>query len=332
MADNKISIDVNINAEGKQQLDQYKTAFDGLRISIANLSNPISKLDNDVAKLNDTLNKTGKESNTVSDIIDKLSKAFNTAKDGIGLVKDAFGSLKKEASLLESELTLGLSVIIAFGPELINWAKSLLKGGEAADKAKLSISAMSSALQNGAYADASKQISELKINVGLARQGFLNKQEVLQQYNATVGKTLGQVSTLKELEDKLVKSGPKYIEMTMLKAAAQEALQKAAKKASEAEEMKLKKDEDSATTWDKISSGFKSLGMGFLNYNSIVKEAGAERKAQLIKNANDTSKGLLDVAKKFQSDAAAIAKKGHADFFGEKNGGGEILVIDIQVH
>lgn len=93
---------------------------------------------------------------------------------------------------------------------------------------------MSGALQNGAVTNATKQINELKTNVGLAKYGLLNKKDVLQQYNTTVGKTLGQVSSLKEAEDKLVKSGGAYIQMTMLKAAAQQALEQSAKKASKA--------------------------------------------------------------------------------------------------
>lgn len=37
----KISIDIEINASGQQQISQYQTAFDGLRTSITSLSNPI---------------------------------------------------------------------------------------------------------------------------------------------------------------------------------------------------------------------------------------------------------------------------------------------------
>jgi hypothetical protein len=59
MADNnnKISIDIEINANGQQQINQYKTAFEGLRASINNLSAPISKLDGDVVKLTESLKK-----------------------------------------------------------------------------------------------------------------------------------------------------------------------------------------------------------------------------------------------------------------------------------
>ncbi|RZA03019.1 MAG: hypothetical protein EOP47_04595 [Sphingobacteriaceae bacterium] len=319
MSDNKISIDVTINAEGKQQLDQYKTAFDGLRTSINNLSNPISKLDSEVGKLNENLNKTGKENNVVGDTIEKIVKSSNTAKDAIKLFKEAVGLLKVEVSALEATLTMGLSVIIAFGPQLIEIAKGFFKGGEAADKAKLSFSAMSGALQSGAVTDAAKQLSELKINVDLAKGGLLSKKEVLQQYNTTVGKTMGQVSTLKEVEEKLVKGGPAYIRMTMLKAAAQQALEQSAKKANEAAELKLKSDEESANFGDKVVAGLKSMvsgPFGWINYNRYVRQAGAERRQESMQSANQAKEDYLKIAEDYQKEAAQLAKNNGADLFG----------------
>ncbi|MDB4926783.1 MAG: hypothetical protein JWR23_2839 [Mucilaginibacter sp.] len=49
MANNNenISINVEINADGQQQLNQYKSAFDGLRTSISNLSIPINTLNSE---------------------------------------------------------------------------------------------------------------------------------------------------------------------------------------------------------------------------------------------------------------------------------------------
>jgi len=53
MADNNknISIDIEINASGQQLINQYKAAFDTLRTSINNLSQPINKLNSEISKL-----------------------------------------------------------------------------------------------------------------------------------------------------------------------------------------------------------------------------------------------------------------------------------------
>jgi len=89
------------------------------------------------------------------------------------------------------------------------------------------------------YSTAIKTINELSINIDLAKQGFLNKNEVLKQYNETIGQTTGQVTSLDEAELALVKNGDAYIKMSLYKAAAQIALGEAAKKAVEAEQARL---------------------------------------------------------------------------------------------
>lgn len=38
----KITIEVEVNPDGQQQINQYKTALDSLRSSISSLSNPLS--------------------------------------------------------------------------------------------------------------------------------------------------------------------------------------------------------------------------------------------------------------------------------------------------
>ena len=54
----KISIDVEINTDGQQQIQQYKTTFDNLRDSINNLANPIKDLSgSSIMKKSPTMNK-----------------------------------------------------------------------------------------------------------------------------------------------------------------------------------------------------------------------------------------------------------------------------------
>lgn len=127
---------------------------------------------------------------------------------------------------------------------------------------------------------------------------------------------MGQVSTLKDLEDKLTNSGPAYIKMTMLKASAQLALQDSAKKAYEAEQLKLKGDTESANFTDKVKAGFKTFFSstefdGSSKYDELVRKAGANRRNQLVSNAQKDSNTLLKVAEDFEKQALVIAKTSH---------------------
>jgi hypothetical protein len=124
----KISIEVEINASGQQQINQYKAAFDSLRGSINNLSTPISKLDGDVKKLNDSLSETKTQNDSMADSVIKVGNTFDALKTIYDGVKASLKYLNISAGTLQATLTGGLSLIVAFLPEIINWVKELSKG------------------------------------------------------------------------------------------------------------------------------------------------------------------------------------------------------------
>jgi hypothetical protein len=332
MADkNKISIDVEVNAEGQQQINQYSDAFEKLNNSISNLSNPISSLDKDLSKLTDSIDKLNSQNQTfassgnqVKDTIENVSSTFSKFETIIKLVKTSFASL-------EGAMTGGLTLIAAFGPEILEFITSLTKGKDAIDKAKLSLTTMNNALQSSDYSNAIKQVSELKINVDLAKKGFLDKKEVLQQYNSTIGKTMGQVSNLNDAEAKINKNGPAYIKMTLLKASAQLALQEAAKKSYEAQQDALKSDDDSLNFWDKtkyyLKSGITATfgGPGAVNVDAEIDKIklAKQRRAEAVTDAKKQRDAFIALAAGYEKEAAKTSKDSGFDFFnGEMSPGG----------
>lgn len=223
-------------------------------------------------------------------------------------------------------MTGGLAAIITYLPEITNWISSLVKGKEAINQAKLSLGTLNGALESSDYSNAISQMNELKINVGLAKKGFLDKKEVLQQYNDTVGKTMGKATDLNKVEAILVKNGPSYIQMTLLKATAQLALQDAAKKAYEAEQAKLKSDDEVLTFWDKAKGYLKTgaaavAGGGAAGASEYAKvqaeniQTAKQRRKEAIDDANNQKDSFLAIAQRFQEMAAKIAKKSGFDLF-----------------
>lgn len=182
MANNKneiISINVEVNADGQRQLDQYKGAFDSLRTSINNLSSPISKLDADISKLSDTISQMKSENDSIIDSAIKVGDTFEALKTIYKSVSKGIEVLKISVSGLEAELTAGLSVIIAFLPEIIKWIGQLSKG-------ETTLSALNKTLKD------TKVVVDA---VNQARlQGTQNAQQELVQlkllYNATKNKNI----------------------------------------------------------------------------------------------------------------------------------------------
>ncbi|MDB5003528.1 MAG: hypothetical protein JWQ34_1753 [Mucilaginibacter sp.] len=134
MADNNknnVSINVEINADGQQQINQYKGVFDSLKTSISNLSNPINKLDSDVAMLNDSLKQLSSQNEFAGNSIVKIKETYTSLTYVISGLKKGFELAKVGALSFEAVLTGGLSVVLAFLPEIINFTTALFKGKEA---------------------------------------------------------------------------------------------------------------------------------------------------------------------------------------------------------
>ena len=144
-----ISIDVQINNDGQQQVNQYKAAFDSLRGSISNLSTPLNNLSNGIVSLDKATSKMADAVSKLSDQNKALASSGNKVKEGVKEVADTFEAwgvvskilkasvdflkdgiviLGEEVSNLEIALTGGLAIITVFGPELLKWIGELFKG------------------------------------------------------------------------------------------------------------------------------------------------------------------------------------------------------------
>jgi len=285
-SDNKISLDVTINADGERQIKQYQTAFDGLRSSINNLSNPITKLDSDISELSDSINKLGSENNGLIGTIEKIKKSSETAGFVIETLKKAFDVLKTGVISLEEALTGGLTILIAYGPEIINFAKALFKGKDAINQAKLSMDTLNKGISSTEYSKAIENVDTLKIKVDLAKKGFIQKSEVVKEYNGTLGQTIGQVKTLDQVETSLKNNAGNYIKMMLAKATAMAALKEAADNQVLAAKELNKSDEDSVSY---MMSG-------------LPKDS-KEYKNDAEKNRRDAARPFETKAKKFQNIA-----------------------------
>jgi len=328
----KISIEIDITDDGQQQINQYKTAFDSLRSSVNNLSSPLSALDKNISNLNDSLSKLnnqnkslGDSGNKVKTSIKELSDTYDSFTDILRIGGKVLKALKEGFGEFEAVATAGLSLLITFGPQLWEWITSLIKGKEAISQATLSLGVMNKALQSTDYANAVQQVTQLKTNIDLARKGFLDKKTVLEQYNKTLGKTMGTTKDLNQAEKNLINKGDDYIKMTLLKAEAQLAFQNAAQKAVEIEQEKHKSIDDELSWWDKVKLTFSSGAiLDPLSHMDSLGEAAFKKSEQNRKEAiadlNKQKDTYTKIAGDFETQAARISKALH---FTDTNDGSE---------
>jgi outer membrane murein-binding lipoprotein Lpp len=300
-----------------KQLNDYLQSFDDLRDSINSLNSPLTnisknvkELNNDFNKLSSTLNQVTKENQNAGNTIDQLNGNVEKLTKSYDLWEKAIKIARTAVLSLEGALTAGLSVIMAFGPEILGFVSSLIKGTDAINNASLSLSTLNKGFGSSDYSKAIKQFNELKINVDLAQKGFLNKKQTLDQYNETLGKSMGYANTLDQAEKKLTANGPAYIQMTLNKAAAQIALQDAAKKSAEAQQIKLQSDDETLSFWDKAKAYASNFGNP-LGYFAAQND--------LLTTAEEESSRLLNIAEEYQKKAALIAKNNNLFFEPKEN-------------
>lgn len=153
-----------------------------------------------------------------------------------GASKSAFAGIGSAISSLGSTLISGgiLTGITAIGVGLFELGKSILDTTEAQKR-------LSGVLDEakGAYVKATQEVDKLKVAFEQAKTGVITKEEALKLYNNTIGKTIGQTKDLDEAEAKLTAQGENYIKFTLLKAAANIALGKAAEAAFKQEQIRL---------------------------------------------------------------------------------------------
>ncbi|UAB84974.1 hypothetical protein INR75_02790 [Zunongwangia sp. SCSIO 43204] len=279
-----------------------QTGFLAISNNLPILADEISR----IKRENDALIKSGKQGVPVWKQITKSLFSWNTA------------------------LSLAVTLITIYGKEIGAFIADLFRGKEAIDQQKKSLEALNKAYESSEFQRAIKELSELRINLDLAKQGMADKKTVVDDYNKSIGKTAAKAKTLDEVEQGLVKNADAYIEMTLKKAAANLALEDAAQKAMEAAKNERKEAEEFANAADKTSSNIAATGglsgsmygVGTFNLNEYtkgVKEAGEKRKKVQQDQLEEEKKTLEEIAQEFLEDAAKAAKK----MGGYYNGGNE---------
>lgn len=248
--------------------------------------------------------------------LDPLIQSFTQLRTSLGSTTAALSALGR--SLLGvAGIGLAFTVATAVITKLIQTYGSLGNAIDAifgrltdAEKAQKSLD-LSIAESSEEYVKATKNVNELRINIGLAKNGFLDKDKVVRQYNDTVGKTTGKVNTLDQAEQALTKNAEAYIRFTLLKAAAQIALGKAAEQAFKVQQELNKTDEQSTSF---ILSGLKNASDP--QTIKLYQKAAARQREVAASEARKSQATFEKIANDLQTDAAKLATAFKFDFFG----------------
>ena len=184
-----------------------------------------------------------------------LSIGVLSLTNNIGALQDAIKGIRIENEKLKSEgkpttsalsqigsalfswntvLYVGIGLFSAYREEITDFITNLFSTKKAIDSLNESQEYLNKALGEMSVKNAITNVNELRINIGLAKEGFIDKDQVVKQYNETIGKTTGLVSNIDEAEKQLGKNADAYVKMTLYKTAANLAMEQSAKTLLEA--------------------------------------------------------------------------------------------------
>jgi len=253
--------------------------------------------------------------------ITATAEAFSYLKQSTG---STGGALKALASSLAgtggillgvSLLTTGLTLLSQSGLSLQDVLDNLTGKTDAYKQSLKSVN--DEAFKAPSVIEAVNNVNTLTNEIKLAKEGFLNKDKVVEHYNETIGKTTGLVKSIEEAEKSLIKNGDAYIQMTIYKAAANIAAEAAAKNLLDAERSRVKKLEEFTSAFlDADLTQTRSKEQYDQKQKDLAQKQ-KNRQQEEIKLNEDAAKINISIFKKFQDDAAKISKQFKFNFFGD---------------
>lgn len=160
-------------------------------------------------------------------------------------------------------------------------------------------------------------VNQLREEVKLAKDGFIDKQKVIEHYNQTMGKTAGIVTTLDGVEQQLVKNGDAFIKMQLYKATATLAQAEAAKEMLNQEKISKQSAKDHTGVLEYMKGAFTAVasGQGLMATGGFAVVEGIKSQGKAFEDSGKKMNANMSIAQKYNKMAADIAKNSGFNFF-----------------
>ena len=251
--------------------------------------------------------------------IAELTYAIPNFLSKIALAKEETGGWGGALQMAGSALISWPTLLMAGGTALAMWLRHHHEAKEASEDLSFSIENESKVMDaaKSEFSKASESVTKLKEDIGLAKTGFLSKDEVLKEYNTTIGKTVGLAKDLDAAEQALIKNGDAFVKMELYKAVAAKAREEAAKVAFEGAKKQMA---DEAKMGGAALNAYQPGMSGAELDKTLGKIDQMKQKGQeMIEQSTQKAENPWDkMAASFEQKAAEISKKFNLNFFDGK--------------
>lgn len=322
---NNIKINVEVNAGNSastlggisDSVDRVNNSASKVKSGFNGLSNSINQLTREMPAFANSLN-TGfmAISNNLPILIDEINKLKIANKELVATgqpTKSIFAQLATSFFSFQTLISVGITLLTVYGGKMIDLVSNYIKGKSGIDSFNESFKITNEAISSSKVKDLTVQYNELLINIGLAKQGFISKESTLNQYNNTIGKTLGITDDINVAENLMIRNADAYIQITIQKSIAQIALQKA----TESYYKMVLNEEKATEAFRKATAGLDPVkdSEKFQEARKIYAKTLAEQNKDLQISYDKQ----IEIANTASRKSAEIAYKNKINFFGDED-------------
>ncbi len=227
------------------------------------------------------------------------------------------GGILLAVSLVTTGLTYMAQKGISVGDVFAKLSGDFNEYAEAFKKANLA------AYNDDGVVKAVSDVNQLREEVKLAKDGFLDKEKVVKHYNETMGKTAGLVSDLDGVEQQLVKNGDAFIKMQLYKATATLAQAEAAKEMLNQEKISQQTTKDHIGVLEYFKGAMTGVasGQGLMATGMFSTIEGIKSQGKAFEDSGKKMNANMTIAKKYNQMAAELGKAMGFNFFEDNKAG-----------
>lgn len=181
----------------------------------------INKLDLEVKRLRMSVGDTSKE-------VGAYEKAIAKATSGTQLATQAITIATRTIVRMVAQFAL-FGIIFKAAEALYDYIRALDMFNPVATEAEMRQKSLVDAFNSSDYTKGIESLEKLSANLELIKKGIGNSDNVINEYNATIGKTFGYVNNLTDAQKGFIDNSDAYIKAIYLEAAAQSILADSAK-------------------------------------------------------------------------------------------------------
>lgn len=251
-----------------------------------------------------SLKESNKKWNALSLIIQDLPFGFRAIQNNLPAL---VGSFAAAGGAIYLAFSVGIALATAFEKEI----KALFVTTTELEKQQ---ERYNNVLKESgtAYVDAQTQVLSLTQKVKLAKEGYIDKQSVVNDYNDTIGKTIGKQKDLEGVNQALIDQGPAYVDYMNKLAMATAASKLVAQETENIIKTSAKSAGQFVDGWDaflKSKFNFGGVVQSMIASSAALAEVGEKNKKIQLSEAEKTKTGYVKIMEEMYKAAGEAAKK-----------------------